>query len=306
MQKTLSLSRFLRPYWKWTLLAPALMVLEVAMDLMQPMLVERIVDEGITALNMSVVTNTGLLMVGLALVGAIGGVGCTIYATKAAQGFGADLRSALFRKVQTFSFRNLDNIETGHLVTRLTNDVTQVQTVVAMLLRIMVRAPLMLLGSLIMAIITSPSLAFLIAALTPIVLVALAVVVARATPLYSKVQSRLDDLNAVMQENLAGMRVVKAFVRGDYEIWRFQLTNERLMSLAVKAARTVGVIMPLLMLALNLGIVGAIWFGGLEAMSGTMQLGQIIAFVNYLTRTLMSLMMVGMLVMSMARAQASG
>jgi len=124
------------------------MILEVAMDLMQPRLVQRIVDEGIARLDMSVVTNTGLLMVGLALVGAVGGLGCTVFATLSAQSFGADLRHTLFRQVQSFSFGNLDELETGQLITRLTNDVTQAQQVVAMLFRIMVRAPLMLLGSL--------------------------------------------------------------------------------------------------------------------------------------------------------------
>ena len=148
MKSSLKLARFLKPYRKWAILAPLLMILEVAMDLMQPRLVQRIVDEGIARLDMSVVTNTGLLMVGLALVGAVGGLGCTVFATLSAQSFGADLRHALFRQVQSFSFGNLDELETGQLITRLTNDVTQAQQVVAMLFRIMVRAPLMLLGSL--------------------------------------------------------------------------------------------------------------------------------------------------------------
>jgi ATP-binding cassette subfamily B multidrug efflux pump len=305
MKSSLKLARFLKPYRKWAILAPLLMILEVAMDLMQPRLVQRIVDEGIAQLDMAVVTNTGLLMVGLALVGAVGGLGCTVFATLAAQGFGADLRHTLFRKVQSFSFGNLDDLETGQLVTRLTNDVTQVQQVVAMLLRIMVRAPLMLVGSLLMAILTSPRLALLLLVLTPLVLVALIWVISRATPMFSLVQARLDNLNTVMQENLAGVRVVKAFVRAQHEIQRFRATNEELMEQTIRAARTVIVAMPFMMLAVNLGIVGAIWFGGLQVTYGTMQMGQIIAFVNYLTRTLMSLMMVSMLVMMTARAQAS-
>jgi len=281
------------------------MILEVAMDLMQPRLVQRIIDEGITQLELSVVTHTGLLMIGLALVGAVGGLGCTVFATLSAQGFGADLRYTLFRKVQSFSFGNLDDLETGQLITRLTNDVTQVQQVVAMLLRIMVRAPLMLLGSLLMAILTSPRLASLLLVLTPLVLVVLIWVISRATPLFGQVQRKLDDLNTVMQENLAGVRVVKAFVRDQHEIRRFRATNDGLMERTVRAARTVAVAMPFMMLAVNVGVVGAIWFGGLQVTYGTMQMGQIIAFVNYLMRTLMSLMMVSMLVMMTARAQAS-
>lgn len=305
MKSSLKLARFLKPYWKWAILAPLLMILEVAMDLMQPRLVQRIVDEGIAQLELSVVTNTGLLMVGLALIGAVGGLGCTVFATLSAQGFGADLRHALFRQVQSFSFSNLDDLETGQLITRLTNDVTQVQQVVAMLLRIMVRAPLMLVGSLLMAILTSPRLALLLLILTPLVLVALIWVISKATPLFGQVQRKLDDLNTVMQENLAGVRVVKAFVRDQHEIKRFRATNEGLVEQTVRAARTVAVAMPFMMLAVNLGAVGAIWFGGLQVTYGTMQMGQIIAFVNYLMRTLMSLMMVSMLVMMTARAQAS-
>ncbi len=305
MKSAYKLGKFLRPYWKWAVLAPLLMILEVAMDLMQPRLIQRIVDEGIAQLDMSIVTSTGLLMVGLALVGAVGGLGCTVFATLAAQGFGADLRHTLFRKVQSFSFGNLDDLETGQLITRLTNDVTQVQTVVGMLLRIMVRSPLMLLGSLVMAILTSPQLALLFLVLGPLVLGLVAWVIGRAMPMFSLVQARLDDLNTVMQENLAGVRVVKAFVRADHEIKRFGTTNDGLMDQTIRAARVVVMAMPFMMLTVNLGIVGAIWFGGLQVMVGSMQIGQIIAFVNYLMRTLMSLLMLSMLVMMTARAQAS-
>ncbi len=305
MKSSLKLAKFLKPYWKWATLAPLLMILEVAMDLMQPRLIQRIVDEGIAQLDMSIVIHTGLLMVGLAFVGAMGGLGCTVFATLAAQGFGADLRRALFGQVQSFSFGNLDDLETGQLITRLTNDVTQVQQVVTMLLRIMVRAPFMLLGSLLMAILTSPRLALLLLILIPGVLGMLMWVIGKATSLFGQVQRQLDRLNTVMQENLAGVRVVKAFVRAQHEIRRFQAANEALMGWTIRAARAVAVAMPFMMLTVNLGVVGALWLGGLQVTHGTMQLGQVIAFVNYLMRTLMSLMMVSMLVMMTARAQAS-
>jgi ATP-binding cassette subfamily B multidrug efflux pump len=305
MKSAYKLSKFLKPYWKSALLAPLLMILEVGMDLMQPRLIQRIVDEGIAQLDMSIVINTGLLMVGLALIGAVGGLGCTLFATLAAQGFGADLRYTLFRKVQSLSFGNLDDLETGQLVTRLTNDVVQVQMVVAMLLRIMVRSPFMLLGSLVMAILTSPKLAVLFLVLGPLVLGLVAWVISKAAPMFSLVQARLDDLNTVMQENLAGVRVVKAFVRADHEIKRFKTTNDSLMDQTVRAARIVVMAMLFMMFTVNLGIVGALWFGGLQVTYGTMQIGQIIAFVNYLMRTLMSLLMLSMLVMMTARAQAS-
>ena len=303
--KTIHLGRFLKPYWQWAILAPLLMVLEVAMDLMQPRMIQRIVDQGIAQLDMTVVINTGLLMIGLALIGAVGGVGCTVFSILASQGFGTDLRSALFRKVQSLSFRNLDQLETGQLITRLTNDVTQVQQAVSMMLRIMVRAPLLLIGSLIMAILTSPRLALMLVVLGPLVLAALLWVINRAYPLFGEVQRKLDSLNTVMQENLAGVRVVKAFVRASHEIQRFGVANDDLTAFTIRGARTVAVAMPTMMLALNLGVVGAIWFGGLQFTYGDLQIGQLIAFVNYLMRTLMAMMFVTMLLMRVARAQAS-
>jgi ATP-binding cassette subfamily B multidrug efflux pump len=303
--KSSKLFKFLKPYRFSATLAPLLMVLEVAMDLMQPRMIQRIVDEGIAQMDMAVVTRTGLLMVGLALLGAVGGVGCTVFTMLASQGFGADLRDALFRKVESLSFGNLDRLETGQIITRLTNDVTQVQEVVSMMLRIMVRAPLMLVGSLILAILTSPRLALLLFMLGPVALAVLVWAINRAYPLFSEVQHRLDKLNTVMQENLAGVRVVKAFVRGIHETRRFKAANERLMAQTVHATRTVAVTIPATMLALNLGVVGAIWFGGLQVTYGRMQVGEMIAFVNYLMRTLMSLTFVSMLVIRAARAQAS-
>jgi ATP-binding cassette subfamily B protein len=305
MSSTRRLLGFLKPYRRWAILAPLLMLVEVAMDLMQPKLIERIVDQGIAQLDMGIVTQTGLLMLGFALIGAVGGVGCTIFSVLASQGFGTDLRSALYRHVQSLSFGNLDELETGQLVTRLTNDVTQVQELVSMSLRIMVRAPLMLAGSLVMAVITSPRLAVMLLVLGPVVLSAVVWVINRAYPLFGKVQGRLDDLNTIMHENLAGVRVVKAFVRAEHEIRRFGRVNDGLMKLTVHAARTVAVTMPAVMLALNVGVVSAVWFGGLQVAAGGLKAGQLIAFINYLMRTLMSLMFVSMLAMRVARAKAS-
>ena len=226
---------FLRPYWLYVIVGPLLMLVEVTMDLMQPRLMQRIVDIGIAQFDMSVVINTGMLMIGLALIGVIGGGGSTIFAVRTSERVGADLRSALFRKVQSLSFGNLDTLETGQLVTRLTNDVTQIQEVVLIVLRVMVRAPLMLVGSVIMAVITSPRLALLLLILMPFLLGVLFWVIKRAHPMFAEVQRRLDSLNTVMQENLAGIRVVKAFVRAGYEKQRFGTTNENLMNQTIRA-----------------------------------------------------------------------
>ena len=299
------LIKFLRPYWKKIIIGPLLMVLEVAMDLAQPRMIQRIVDVGIAQLDLSVVINTGLIMVGLALIGAFGGSGNTVFAVKVSQGFGADLRSSLFRKVQSLSFGNLDRLDTGQLITRLTNDVTQIQEVILIALRILVRAPLILVGSLIMAVITSPKLALIMLVLGPLSLSIIILVLKKAHPMFFEVQHRLDRLNTVMQENLAGVRVVKAFVRADYEQQRFENANENLVDRTISAMRLVAVVMPFMMLAVNFGVVSVIWFGGIQVASGDMKVGQIMAFVNYLMHALGSLMMVSMLLIQISRAEAS-
>ena len=305
MEAVKKLTRFLKPYRGWMILAPLLMTLEVAMDLLQPMLIERIVDVGIANLDLGLVVRTGLLMIGLALIGAVGGITNGVFAAKASQGFGADLREALFRKVQTLSFANLDALETGQLVTNLTNDVTQVQLALYQMLRILIRAPLLLVGSLIMVVVTAPQLVYLPLALLTVVLIGVLLIINKAYPLYTVVQQKLDALNIVMQENLAGVRVVKAFVRGPHEQRRFGAANTALMDQTIRVARVVAITLPFAMLAMNIGLVGVIWFGGIEVSTGGMQIGEIIAFVNYLQRTLIALVIVSLIVLQVSRAEAS-
>lgn len=299
------LGKYLRPYWHWAVLAPLLMMLEVVMDLMQPRLIQRIVDQGLAHGDLPLVINTGLLMVGLAAVGVLGGGGCVVFSVLASQGFGTDLRSSLFGKVQSLSFGNLDKLETGRLITRLTNDVTQVQDLVMMSLRIMVRAPLLMVGSLVMAILTSPTLALLFFVLVPLVTAVIVWLIKKSLPMFSEVQRRLDAVNTVMQENLAGVRVVKAFVREAHEIGRFRAANKQLMDQNITAAQVLALNMPLVMIIMNLGVVAALWLGGVQVTAGAMQVGQVIAFINYLTQTLFSIMMVSMMTMRLSRAGAS-
>ncbi len=297
---------YLKPYWKQAVIAPLLMVVEVVCDLMLPRLLQTIVDEGIAQSDMELVWRTGVLMVIVTAVGAVGGIGCTVFAVRASMNFGADLRSAVYRKVQTLSFGNLDRIGTAELVTRLTNDVNQVQELLLMALRILVRSPLLMVGSLIMAVVTSPRLALLLAVLMPLLILMLAIVIRRAFPLYQLIQKKLDRVNEVIQENLSGVRVVKAFVRSDHEKRRFRSANEGLTDTSIQAMRISVVTGPFMMLAINLGVVAVVWFGGIKAIGGTMTAGTIIAFVNYLRQALMSLMMVSMLMIRISRAQASG
>jgi len=305
MTATRSLFPFLRPYRRWVIAAPLLMLLEVVMDLMQPRLVQTIIDSGVAKGDLQEVFRTGGLMVALALIGAFGGMACTVYAIKAAQYFGADVRSTLFRKVQSLSFSNLDQLETGKLVTRLTNDVTQVQELVGMALRMLVRAPLLLVGSVVMAVLTSAKLSLLFVALIPLILLIMALIFRRAFPMFSRVQAQLDRINVRMQESLAGVRVIRAFARAPYEIGRFAGVNDDLVSANLAAVRFGAIVMPLMMLVMNAAAVAVLWFGGHQVNDGKLEVGQLVAFSNYLMQSLMSLMMFSMLVMRISRAEAS-
>jgi ATP-binding cassette subfamily B protein len=282
-----------------------MMAIEVGMDLLQPRLIERIIDEGIAQNDAVVVRNTALLMLGVALIGMVGGVLCGIFAIQASQGFGADLRGTLFRKVQSLSFANLDDLETGSLVTRLTNDVTQLTDTVAMLLRIMVRAPLLLVGSLVLATITSPRLALLFLVLMPTIAITIGIVMRIAYPIFKQVQRKLDHLNTVMQENLAGVRVVRVFARAKQEIARFHTANSDLRDTTLSVIRYMVAVMPILLFVVNMGIVAALWFGGRMINSGNLEVGQLVAFSNYLLQSLFGIMMVSMILMRFARAEAS-
>ncbi len=305
MNETRRLATFLRKYRLWVILAPLMMTFEVALDLLQPWLIARIIDDGIANSNDDLVRDTGLIMIGVATLAMIVGVSCSIFAVRASQGFGADLRGALFGKVQQLSFGNLDRLETGGLITRLTNDVTQLTETVAMLLRIMVRVPLLLVGSMIMAAFTSPRLALLFLVLIPLIAVIIGLVMRIAFPIFKVVQKKLDRLNTVMQENLAGVRVVRVFARTGYETDRFQAANADLRDTTLSVIRYIVLVMPLLMFVINLGIVAAFWFGGRMVDAGSLEVGQLVAFSNYLLQSLMSIMFLSMLAMRFARAEAS-
>ena len=297
--------RFLKPYRRDSILALLLMVAMTAADLATPGLVQRIIDLGIAQNNMTVVRNTTLLMLGAGVVSALLTVGNSVLSVRVTQHFAADLRSALFRRVQSFSFGNLDHLQTGQLMVRLTSDVNQVQQIVLMSLRILTRAPLLLLGSFGLMILTSPQLALIMAALIPATTGMVLVFVAKGRPLFLEVQRKLDKLNTVLQENLAGVRVVKAFVRGDHENARFDAANTDLMDQTIKVIRLFAILVPTLFLFINLGMVAVVWFGGQRVIHETLTTGQVVAFVNYLLSTIFPLLLMGMMVNILSAAQAS-
>jgi len=296
---------YLRPHWKAALLAPLLMLLEVVMDLFQPMLMASIIDNGVMTGDIGHIGKTGVLMIAVALIGIIGGVGCTIYSSIASLRFGADLRQDLFQHVQMFSFRNLDELKTGSLITRLTNDIVQLQTLVQMLLRIFVRSPLLAIGSIVMAVTISPKLALILAISVPILFIVMFSLIRLTLPMFAKVQQRLDRVNTVLQENLAGMRVSKAFVRANYEKDRFARANEDYTDTAVKAQRLVAINMPILTMILNVSIIAVLLLGGKDAIGGSFEVGNLVAFINYVTQVLFALSSVAMMLVRISSAKVS-
>lgn len=300
-----NLIKYMKPYVLYAIIAPILMLIEVVCDLMQPTLMAEIVDKGILNKDIHHIISIGLAMIGITLIGMVGGIGCTIFASIAAQSFGADVRVALFKKIHSFSFKNLDRYNTASLVTRLTNDIVQIQNFVLMLLRIMVRSPLLVIGGIVMAVSINRELAMILIITIPLLIGVIVFIVKRGFPLFSKVQEKLDNLNGVIRENLVGIRVIKVFVREKYEKKRFEKANGESRDVTAKASKIMGSTMPLMMLIMNFSIIAVIWFGGVRVNSGNMRVGHIIAFITYVTQILISLMMMAFLFSSVSRAKVS-
>ncbi|RLC73017.1 MAG: ABC transporter ATP-binding protein [Chloroflexi bacterium] len=296
---------FVKPYWQASILAVVLLMGVVMADLLIPRLTQRVIDDGIAQDNMTVILTTSLMMLGAAVLSALFAIGNTVLSVRVGQSVSADLRSRLVRKVQAFSFGNLDRIQTGQLLVRATSDVNQVQSIVLMSLRMLVRAPLWMIGSVIMLILTSPQLALMMALLVPLVLGLVWIFAVKARPLFLTVQKRLEKLNQVLQENLAGVRVVKAFVRVEHENARFDQVNLGLTTQTVKVIRLLAVLLPTMILIVNLGVVGVIWFGGNLVIGGDLTVGEITASINYLIFSLFPMLMLGGMIGPLSAADAS-
>jgi len=299
------MSHFVKPYWKASALALLLLISVVAMDLTIPRLTQRIIDEGIARHDLTTVWTTALLMLGASVLSALFMVANTLLAVRVAQYFAADLRSALFRQVQALSFGNLDRLQTGQLLIRLTSDINQVQVIVAMSLRILTRAPLMMIGSVILLVLTSWELALLMLVLLPLTGGVVWFFIARMQPLFLQVQRRLDKLNTVLQENLAGVRVVKAFVRAGHENARFDQANLDLTDQTIRVMRFMSLLFPTMTLLMNAGTAAVIGLGGFRVSTGALTVGAVVAFVNYLLSTMFPLLMLGTMAGPFSAAQAS-
>jgi len=297
--------KYLKPYWLLATLAPMLMLLEVMMDLLQPMFMAWIIDTGVKSGDVEFILTRGLGMLGIALVGAAGGLGCVALSNVAAQNFAADLRLDIFEKVQSYSFNELDRFRTGTLITRLTNDVGQVQMVVALMMRLMVRAPLLFFGGLTMAFIINVRMALVLIATVPMLAIVLAILIKKGFVLFGLAQKKLDRVNVVLQENLAGIRVVKAFDRSEYEQNRFNQAIFALMQNMINVAKISSFAMPVVMLIMNIGVIAVIWVGGIELRVGNMEIGEVMAFITYTGQILFSIAMMAMVLMFVSRGKAS-
>lgn len=297
--------KYIKPYLPAFIIGPLMMIVEVIGEVVLPKLMANIINVGVANGSVGYITGAGALMILVALLMMAGGVGGAYFGAKAAVSFAADLRKDAFDKVQTFSFANLDQFSTGSLITRLTNDITQVQNLINMALRMMLRAPGMLIGALIMAFVMNAELAVIVLIVIPILVGAIAVLIKIAFPKFKIMQKKLDALNSNIQEMLTNVRVIKSFVRGDYEEKKFAASNEDLKQTSLGAFKTIIIVMPLMMLMMNGTTLAVVWFGGRQIIVGNMQVGDLTAFTTYIVQILMSLMMLAMVILQSSRALAS-
>jgi len=297
--------RYLKKYWFLTILTPLLMVGEVFVDLQLPTLMADIVDKGVVPGDLAEVWSIGIRMLIYVVAGGLFGILAAFTSSVVSQNFGTDLRNDTFKKVMSLSLQQTDKFTVGSLVTRLTNDISQVQNFVAMLLRMFVRAPLNFLGGIVMALKLSGQFAGVILLALPIQLVIIVLILRKTTPLFGIVQKKLDHVNSVVQENVTGARVVKAYVREDYETNRFNDANADLRNTSMDVQYRMAMLFPLISIVMYISVIAIILIGGFQIEAAKLEVGKVMAAVTYVTQILMSLMMVAMMFQTIARANAS-
>lgn len=303
--------KYIKPYWPYFIIGPLCMILEVIGEVLMPWFLKSVLNSGTSG---SLTVWKSVLYAGAMILTALlmmaGGVGGTYFGTKASVGFATDLRLDLYKHVQGFSFANIDKFSAGSLVTRLTNDVTQLQNFVNMLLRMCLRAPGMMIGALVMSIMIRPSLSAVFCVSIPILVLAIFIIIRMGFPRFTKMQQKIDELNSTVQENITNVRVVKSFVREDFEEQKFTAANSNLKNTGMSAYKMMIVLQPFMTICMNLTTVAVLWIGGQIVMNesgmvGGMQIGDLSSFVTYVTQILSSLMMVTMMFMMSSRAFAS-
>lgn len=298
-------SKYIKPYLYAFIIGPIMMIIEVLGEVVLPKLMADIINVGTVNHDISYIIGRGVIMVICAFLMMAGGIGGAYFASIAAMHFGADLRKDLFKKIQKFSFSNIDHFRTGSLVTRLTNDITQLQNFVMICLRMMLRSPGMFIGGIIMAFVLNPKLAIVILVALPFLAGTVIIIAKIALPRFKVMQSKLDTINTNIQETLTNVRVIKSFVREDHENERFMKSNEDLKETSLNAIKMIVTIMPVLTLLMQLTTMAVVWFGGNQVIVGDMSVGDLTAFITYVTQILMSLMMFAMIFISFSRASAS-
>lgn len=298
-------NKYIKKYWKLFLASVTCVAFEAICDLMQPTIMSKIVDIGVAKKDMTYVLRMGGIMLMITGIGAVFASSRNIISSNVSQKFAAELRSDLFKKIESFSFDNIDKFEGASLVTRLTNDVTQIQNFVNGLMRIFIKAPILCIGSIIMAVRLNRHMAVIILIIVPVVGILIAANLQIGYPYFIKVQKALDRVNAVLREYLSGVRVVKAFNRFKFETGRFKKINDEYASVSIKAMRIMAIFSPIITLTVNIGIVIVIWLGGIRVNNGQMHVGQIIAFINYMTQILFALMIISNVFTMFVRARAS-
>lgn len=303
------LLKYLKPYWYIAIFSPICMIMEVLVDLSLPTIMSKIVNDSLYASSieegLSVVAQNGILMICLVVVGGLTGLGAAGFASAASQSFGNDLRRDAFSHVMSLSPEQTDRFTVGSLVTRLTNDITMMQNFVAMALRMFFRSPIMFVGGIVMAIALNPKFGIVILISLPIQLLIVYFVMRKVRPMFDDVQTKLDNVNAVVQENVTGARVVKAYVREQHEIERFEKANDDLYNRMIRVQFTLALLGPLMMIVMNLSVIAVILLGGYEVQSGVLLVGDVTAVILYITQILNSVMMLANMFQFISRAQAS-
>ncbi|WP_438348729.1 ABC transporter ATP-binding protein [Paenibacillus sp. FA6] len=301
----LKLFKNLSPYRLPILLVLLLVFIQSLSDLYLPTLMADIVDKGIINEDIPYIWKIGGIMIVITAVGAICSIAASYFSSRVAVGFGTKLRSKVFGHVQNFSLQEFDQIGTASLITRTTNDINQVQQVLMMLLRMMLSAPMMCIGGIIMAVNRDAKLSLVIVVVIPILVGAIAIIALKGLPLFKAMQVKLDTLNRVLRENLTGMRVIRSFNRTEHETKRFNEANVDLTDTAIKVNKIMAAMMPIMMLVMNFSTIAIVWFGGIRISDGEMQVGSLMAFIQYATQIMFSLIMLSVIFVMVPRASAS-
>lgn len=297
--------KYFRGVKKYAILAPIFMMVDAMCSVISPYIISKIIDVGIANSDTAYIMKMGGIMFLLALGVLGGGFGCMYFSAKASYGFGANLRKDIIKKIQTYSFANINKFTTASIITRATNDVEVLVQLVQMCLRMLIRSPFMFVGGIVMAVALNKGMSLIIVALIPLLAILIAFAIVKAFPLFTKVQEKIDRVNSILRENLVGSRFIKAFVREKHEEERFKNANRELRDLSVKSFGILVLLMPGVTLIMNIGIAAVLWFGGKLALAGGIQVGQISSYVTYITMVLSALIMLMMMFMNLSRSRAS-